>query len=1291
MNAILSLAMDWEPLASRIVFTLAHSIWQASGIAFLLFLSTQLFRKRSRLARPLKSTTRYVFSCAALALVPVCSTATFVSLQAPTKASIDSTEVKATSNTLARSLQQPTTLSSSPTPTVMPDAQAYAPAQTPRSDPKTEVEAAAEAVPESTFPGRQNWSLQTWAPTILLAYFLTSAALLTRIFGGMYRCHLLKKSCSASVDLKIRKQFDVQVKRMGMKVQPLLLTSEQIMIPAVIGVLQPVVVLPAALLTNLNSTQISAIMVHELAHIKRLDPVINCLQRILEAIFFFNPACWYISKQIHIERENCCDDTGASLFGPSRYADALLSMAGVCLIQRRVSTATLSALGSQGLTGLSYRIERLLGTPAGGEISISKTVLLLCFATCLFLCGAGLAAAMTSETAPQENNQDQNDKPEIVRSDDVATDLQSHPKNSNVDSPKMPDEIVWAEEQDSGWQTGVKITEAITQDGRQLKLKYFLRNTLAQQRTVSVAFDSGPCKLRLDDTTLDTFGGATIGSSHLIRDFTIDPNASKSDELCVQAFDLTGLAAGKYTLRLNSYFSIPSKSNQGVRTGVPCRIQLPLRIPSAESGNIKQELENSRIDPSGADIFWGKPSNGLRLGAKIIGDRPTKFEYGDTARVRLYIQNVSAEPKKTGLQLPHPADSWSLNIEDSKHRNVRSNQVFVSYFSPLRVFFADLQPGKVHPLSGEKSPFREGGQEEGYPSRIEDVSFLISQASPGEQMMPPFSYALGNGKHSAYVFATFQFPDAPGLTLQLETGLVPFSVGNSKPKTSGATLSGKIRLDRDLTYQPTIRVLPNGDPTIDHKPTAIEETAAEKALQTIADPSLVVGRNRGLANVFIWVAKTPENYQGKLAAPPRSVRLTDFKTFRPRAQIVPVNQELSFRNEHSHRTNIRLEPYKSQAHNFVLPPGGSRVIPNIFTAAEFPVDVRSDVLGKHVTCWLLPVEHNLAAVTDENGEFSISDLPPGRHHLKLWHERIGSLSDEFVEVASRDPEPLLVEVSADKFPNPNDKLDPKQNNYPHLEERSRWFAVGKVTDTDGRPMADVNVHVHSGIGTLMGGGRGITNSSGRYRIQFTPGVMMSGDSSQLQYANVSVHKAGWAEQNLNRHGAGAMAIRPVAEEDLKTFGVSENNLALPQKPRQTDFIMAPAVRIEGRLLGNGSFPQITPRAARHAKRKGQFATLESVAHDRTPLSGWQVYLSGPNLPPASSVLSSATTDENGKFVFASVPRGFQWNFSTGTVLKNSHDEVVSRTFEIGLLDERAKLNVDLVLENEQTELNANIN
>ncbi len=125
-----------------------------------------------------------------------------------------------------------------------------------------------------------------------------------------------------------RKAMDLK-NRIGLTRKVRILQSSKITVPAVVGLFKPVILLPLAMLGSLSTEQVEAILMHELYHLRRNDHYLNMLQNVLEIIFFFHPATWWISRRIREEREKCVDEWVVSNTAkPLIYANALLTLEG---------------------------------------------------------------------------------------------------------------------------------------------------------------------------------------------------------------------------------------------------------------------------------------------------------------------------------------------------------------------------------------------------------------------------------------------------------------------------------------------------------------------------------------------------------------------------------------------------------------------------------------------------------------------------------------------------------------------------------------------------------------------------------------------------------------------------------------------------------------------------------------------------------------------------------------------------------------------------------------------------
>lgn len=114
--------------------------------------------------------------------------------------------------------------------------------------------------------------------------------------------------------------------KLNIKQKIKLVESSFVTIPSVTGFFKPMILLPVGLLSNLPPDQMEAILLHELAHIKRNDYFVNLLQSFIETLFFFNPGVLWVSSLIKTERENCCDDIALGILeNKSKFIQALIS------------------------------------------------------------------------------------------------------------------------------------------------------------------------------------------------------------------------------------------------------------------------------------------------------------------------------------------------------------------------------------------------------------------------------------------------------------------------------------------------------------------------------------------------------------------------------------------------------------------------------------------------------------------------------------------------------------------------------------------------------------------------------------------------------------------------------------------------------------------------------------------------------------------------------------------------------------------------------------------------------
>ncbi len=171
--------------------------------------------------------------------------------------------------------------------------------------------------------------------------------------------------------------------------------------------------MPIGALAGLPPEQVEALLIHELAHIRRHDYLVNILQGVVETLLFYHPAVWWVSGHIRVEREMCCDDIAVSVSGDVfTYASALAELES--FRPAHLPTAAHVAIGADG-GSLANRIGRLLGQsrPAANSASgpgVVFSAVLIGAATCavvIMLFSAFTAEAQTTASLQARDNLNQ--------------------------------------------------------------------------------------------------------------------------------------------------------------------------------------------------------------------------------------------------------------------------------------------------------------------------------------------------------------------------------------------------------------------------------------------------------------------------------------------------------------------------------------------------------------------------------------------------------------------------------------------------------------------------------------------------------------------------------------------------------------------------------------------------------------------------------------------------------------------------------------------------------------------
>lgn len=195
-------------------------------------------------------------------------------------------------------------------------------------------------------------------PYISLGWLAVILILVCKILIEIRNVNLLPSYESKLPSEHLQQRFIELSKQVNLHAIPKLLISMKVEVPMAIGFIKPVVLIPATMLTGLTPAQLEMLILHELAHIRRHDYLVNFLQTLIEILFFFHPSVHWIAKSMRNEREYCSDDIAVKHCGdPIAYAHTLTDTASLCINhQHTIPSMAMAASGGD----LKQRVVRLV-------------------------------------------------------------------------------------------------------------------------------------------------------------------------------------------------------------------------------------------------------------------------------------------------------------------------------------------------------------------------------------------------------------------------------------------------------------------------------------------------------------------------------------------------------------------------------------------------------------------------------------------------------------------------------------------------------------------------------------------------------------------------------------------------------------------------------------------------------------------------------------------------------------------------------------------------------------------
>jgi beta-lactamase regulating signal transducer with metallopeptidase domain len=215
-------------------------------------------------------------------------------------------------------------------------------------------------------------SIEKWMPYLALAYVGVLIFKFSRFAFSYSATKSLRHEGLDKIPAAFRIFTDQTAQLFSINKKVKIYLSSKIICPLTTGFLKPIILIPAAAINHLTTQQMEAVILHELAHIKRADYLRFLIQSFIDKIFFFNIFSLQLSHIIERERENACDDWVLQFrYNSMHYAEALFKLG-------RLKTLPLLTMPLSGKKEslLLQRIKRLLHNPQKKPFPDTRSIVL---------------------------------------------------------------------------------------------------------------------------------------------------------------------------------------------------------------------------------------------------------------------------------------------------------------------------------------------------------------------------------------------------------------------------------------------------------------------------------------------------------------------------------------------------------------------------------------------------------------------------------------------------------------------------------------------------------------------------------------------------------------------------------------------------------------------------------------------------------------------------------------------------------------------------------------------------
>ncbi len=1102
-----------KPTAERIVgligWLLVHSVWQFTCVAMVTWLLLTVFRHASAVARYRMLLTTFLLIVISPALTwiwmrPEAHVPMSAAIR-PVTASHNGSDGRTISNQTA-----PRVSGRSEEATSREPERAVA---WPRND---HLPTSAPAATRAFSPLRDQIAtlVAPWLPTIVAVWSAGVLLFSIRPIWSWRNVQRLSRSGALPTPIIAHEALQRVAARLGLTRSVRIQVSSLVASPIVVGCWRSLILIPVSLVLSIPVSQLEAILAHELAHVARYDYLINLFQTLIETIFFYHPAVWWLSHRIREEREVCCDDLVVSRLGNRiEYGRALLALEEICHASR--SSLAMSVKGGVLLT----RVQRLLGQPVQktSVVGVALPALLCSGMFCLswiFLSMNSIQPSLQAEEKRAADPAAPHDAPSAAL--------------GNVPF-RLPDH--WIVE-DIRWTEGdTQLVTATLQGGVNIRrwdliTKQLLSEIKLQSDQHGRPVEQGTVKFSPDGRRVFGVTDAYVGvwdatTGELLKQLPIPKKEWAYDTVHTLSSSHDGsiLVAGLETSFSRLTLSYPT---YGI-------------VWNSVTGEVISRFE----EPSGfelADIAVS--ADGQRFATCSRGQQVKLWETR-TGNVLKDLTSIAREWKS-----PEPA-LINTNLVSGIAMTHNGHRLAIAGTYGLRLI--DLATGKL--LRTIDAPYGYGAADvvfshdgrqlarTGVTRREEEPnSIVIWSVDTGEAMKAIESSASiarysADGTYLALGESDFYEALIVCPLSRADTRITPPSpqhyerIDRVEENTHMRGESAKAFVNRwTVQWGPSQAGMQYG---------IALTTAGHRA----ANP-FPIGQHVRMATFLKNTSDRPLQFglqPDMFGNPPVIVR--------PDGQAIPLEYQKLVGRASLYRD--QLEPGEVFGPLYLQVGLGSNPEPKRQVWTPWWSSATS---GRYSATHRIQVH---VANLDVQGNFN----QPGWKTAELTS---GPVTFEVTEAAGSPSS------SQSRVNRPSDEKAMALDDKP-IATQHTLQAFGRVVDGNGQAMAGVTVRVSTGIGTLRVADSAITDEEGRYALRIP-------ETRGPQVAIISAQLAGHFERNLNRQGDGISSAEALSAEDLQLWNVAPHQVCLPGQPREIPFVMLPAARAAGTLVDEDGRP-----------------------------------------------------------------------------------------------------------------------